>query len=124
MLFALGLVLFFIFYSISKKKPRHLLASLIWLGIIFWFFNSPFFGFSTVSVSREGIDVNYGVLSFKNDRLPLMSPWKIETIPSGLRRMKRVSFIRIGDLESMKVGSGKDLDLLKHIGAAIDDYRD
>lgn len=123
MLIALGVVLFFIFYSFSKKKSKYLLASLIWLVIVLWFFNSPFFGFSTVSVSREGIDVNYGILSLKNDRLPIMSPWKIETIASGLRKMKKVYLIRIGNRESMKVRRGKGLDLLKDIGAVIDECR-
>ena len=123
MLIALGVVLFFIFYSFSKKKSKYLLASLIWLVIVLWFFNSPFFGFSTVSVSREGIDVNYGILSLKNDRLPIMSPWKIETIASGLRRMKKVYLMRIGDRENMKVRRGKGLDLLKDIGAVIDECR-
>ena len=67
--------------------------------------------------------MNYGVLSLKNDRLPIMSPWKIETIASGLRRMKKVYLIRIGDRESMKVRRGKGLDLLKDIGAVIDECR-
>ncbi len=124
MLIALGMVLCFLFYSLIKKKPKHLLASLIWLGIVLWFFNSPFFGFSTVSVNPEGIDVNYGILSLKNDRLPITSPWKIEVMPSGLRKMKKVCLIRIGDRKSMKVRRGKALDLLKEIGATIDEYRD
>ena len=124
MLIALGVVLFFIFYSFSKKKSKYLLASLIWLVIVLWFFNSPFFGFSTVSVNPEGIDVNYGILSLKNDRLPITSPWKIEVMPSGLRKMKKVYLIRIGDRKSMKVRRGKALDLLKEIGATIDEYRD
>ena len=124
MLIALGIVLSFLFYSLIKKKPKHLLASLVWLGIVLWFFNSPFFGFSTVSVNPEGIDVNYGILSFKNDRLSIRSPWEIETLPLGLRKMKRVYRIRIGDRESMKVRRGEGLDLLKGIGLTIDEYRD
>ena len=124
MVVALGIVLFFILYSLIVKKSKYLLASLIWLGIVLWFFNSPFFGFSTVSVSREGIEVNYGILSLKNGLLPITSPWKIETVPSGIRRMKKVSFMRIGDRESMKVRRGKGLNLLKDIGAVIDEYRD
>ncbi len=123
MILALGVVLFFIVYSLSKKNLKYLLASLIWLVMVLWFFNSPFFGFSTVSVSREGIDVNYGILSLKNDRLPIGSPWEIVTSPSGIRRLKKVHLIRIGDRESMKVRRGKGLDLLKDMGAVIDEYR-
>jgi len=124
MLIALGMVLSFLFYSLFKQKAKFLLAALIWLGIVLWFFNSHFFGFSTVSVNPEGIDVNYGILSLKNDRLPIRSPWKIETIPLGLRKMKKVYLIRIGDRESMKVRRGEGLELLKGIGATIDQYRD
>ena len=123
MLFALGIVLIFLSYSLFKKKPKHLAASLVWLGIVLWFFNSPFFGFSTVSINRQGIELNYGVLSLKNDLLPIMSPWKIEAVASGLRKMKKVYFIRIGDRESMKVRRGKGLDLLQNIGTAIDKRR-
>ncbi len=123
MLLALGLVLFFIFYFLAKKKPRHILAAAIWLFIVLWFFNSPFFGFSTVGVNPEGIEINYGVLSLRNDRLPITAPWKIITEPSGIRKLKRVHLIRIGNHESMKVRGLKDLDLLKSIGAAIDEYK-
>ena len=123
MLLVLGLILFFIFYSLKKNKPRHLAASIIWLAIALWFFNSPFFGFSTVAVSPEGIEINYGILSIKNDHLAITSPWKIVTAPTGFHKMKKVHFIRIGTHESMKVRGIKDLDLLKSIGAAIDEYR-
>jgi hypothetical protein len=108
----------------QQKKPKHLLASLIWLGIVVWFFNSPFFGFSTVSVNPESIDVNYGILSLKNDRLPITSPWEIETHTLGLRKMKTAYLIRIGDRKSMKVRRGKGLELLTGIGETIDEYRD
>ena len=123
MLLALGLVLFFILYSLVKKKPKHLLASIIWLAIALWFFNSPFFGFSTVAVSPGGIEINYGILSIRNDHLPITSTWKIVTAPTGFRKLKKVHLIRIGTHESMKVRGIKDLDLLKSIGAAIDEYR-
>jgi len=124
MLFALGLVLFFLFYSLIKKKPKHLLASAIWLVIVLWFFNSSFFGFSTVSVSPEGIEVNYGILSWRNDVLPITAHWEIVTTPSGIRRLRKVHIIKIGNHESMKVRSGNDVNFLKNIGAAIDECRD
>ncbi|EFK09688.1 conserved domain protein [delta proteobacterium NaphS2] len=123
MLLVLGMILFFICYSLMKRKPRHLVASLIWLAIALWFFNSPFFGFSTVAVSPEGIEINYGILSIRNDHLPITAPWKVVTAPTGFRKMKKVHLIRIGNHESMKVRGVKDLDLLKSIGAAIDEYR-
>ena len=123
MLLALGLVLFFLFYSFIKQKPKHLLASAIWLAIGLWFFNSTFFGFSTVAVNPEGIEVNYGILSWRNDSLPIMSHWEIVTTRSGIRRLKKVYLIKIGNHKSMKVRGINDVNLLKNIGAAIDDCR-
>jgi len=123
MLLALGLVVFFLLYSLSKKKPKHLLASIVWLAIVLWFFNSPFFGFSTVAVNPEGITVNYGILSLKNEHLPITSPWKIITTPSGFRKLRKVHRIKIGNHESMKVKSTGDLDLLKDIGMTIEECR-
>ena len=123
MLLALGLVLFFLYYSFIKKKPKHLLASAIWLAIVLWFFNSSFFGFSTVAINPEGIEVNYGILSFRNDSLPITSHWEIITAPSGIRRLRKVYLIKIGNHESMKVRGVNDVNLLKNIGAAIDECR-
>ena len=123
MLLALGLVLFFLYYSFTKKKPKHLLASTIWLAIALWFFNSSFFGFSTVAVNPEGINVNYGILSLRNDTLPITSPWEIVTSPSGIRRLRKVHLIKIGNHESMKVRGVNDVNLLRNIGAAIDECR-
>lgn len=123
MLLALGLVLSFLFYSVIKQKPKHLLASAIWLAIVLWFFNSSFFGFSTVAVNPEGIKVNYGILSWRNDLLPITSRWEIVTTPSGIRKLKKVHFIKIGNHKSMKVRGVNDVNLLKHIGAAIDECR-
>ena len=122
MLFVLGVVVFFLVYSLVKRKPKHLIASLIWIIIVVWFFNSPFFGFSAVSVSPEGIRLNYGILSLRNDLLPIDSLWKVETRFSGLRKMKRLYLIRIADRESMKVRRNEGL-ILEKIGDAIEDMK-
>ena len=119
MLFSLGVVLFFLFRALWRKKIKHAAVFSIWVLIVFWFFNSPFFGFSTVCVNTEGIRLNYGVLSSRNTVLPVDSSWKIETYLSGIRKMKKLYFIRIADHQSMKVRGGK-LSLLKEIGGAID----
>lgn len=123
MLFVLGVVVFFLVFSLVKKKPKHLIASFLWLIIAVWFFNSPFFGFSAVSVSPEGIRLNYGILSLRNDLLPIDSPWKVETRFSGIRKMKKLYLIRIADRESMKVRRNEGLDLLEKIGGAIEDMK-
>ncbi len=120
MLLSLGVVLFIFILSLKKKRQKSVVASLIWIGILFWFFNSSFFGFSAVSVNREGIRLNYGVLSLRNDLLPLNSSWKVEQYFGGLRRMKRLHFLRIGNHESMKVRGGPAMKNLEEIGAAID----
>lgn len=123
MLFVLGVVVFFLVYSLAKKKPKHLIASFLWIIIVVWFFNSPFFGFSAVSVSPEGIRLNYGILSLRNDLLPIDSPWKVETHLSGIRKMKKLYLIRIAARESMKVRRNNGLDLLEKIGGAIEDMK-
>ena len=123
MLLALGAVTSFLVYAIVRKKPKHLIASIIWIMIVLWFFNSPFFGFSAVSVGPEGIRLNYGVLSLRNDLLPSDSSWKIETHFSDIRKMKKVYLIRIGNHESMKVRGNKGQHLLEEIGGTIENLR-
>ena len=90
---------------------------------MFWFFNSPFFGFSAVSVSREGIGLNYGILSLRNDLLPLESRWEVINYFGGIRKMERLHFLKIGDRESMKVKGAEALKNLQDIGSAIDRMR-
>ena len=123
MLLSLGAVIFFLVFALVKKKPKHMVAAFIWLIIVIWFFNSPFFGFSTVTVSPAGIRLNYGILSLRNDLLPPDSPWKIETHFSDIRKMKKVYLIRIADHASMKVKGNKGQSLLEEIGGAIENLK-
>ncbi len=120
MLVSLGAVIFFFAVALVKKLPRHLVAALVWAALVIWFFNSAYFGFSAVSVGPGGIRLNYGVLSLRNDLLPIDSPWKIETAFSDIRKMKKVYLIRIGDRDSMRVRGGEGLALLEKIGKAIE----
>ena len=120
MLISLGAVMAFFAFALVKKKPKHLIAALVWAGIVLWFFNSSYFGFSAVSVGSEGIQVNYGILSLRNDLLPINSPWMIEATFSDIRKMKKVYFIRIGDHESMRVKGSEGRALLERIGGAIE----
>lgn len=120
MLFSVGIVLCFLGRAFFKKNAKHVIVFLIWLCIAVWFFNSPFFGFSKVIVSRRGIEVNYGILSFRNTVLPLDTPWKIETSPTGILKTSKLYYIRIGDHQSMKVKGKKDVDLLNRIGDAVE----
>jgi hypothetical protein len=119
MLCSLGIVLFFLTRSLIKGKIKHIVVFLAWTGVVIWFFNSPFFGFSEVTVSRKGIKVNYGILSFQNKTLPLDTQWKIEASPSGLLKISKVYFLQIGEHQSMKVKGKKDLAFLHRIGDTI-----
>jgi hypothetical protein len=66
--------------------------------------------------------LNYGVLSLRNDLLPIDSPWEIETTFSDIRKMKKVYLIRIRDRDSMRV-RGEGRALLEKIGEAIERHR-
>jgi len=123
MLSLLGIVVSLLANSIIKKKQKHIVVFALWVLLVFWFFNSPLFGFSAVSVSPQGNKLNYGILSFRNDLLPIESEWKVETYMAGIRRNKRLHFISIGDRQSMKVRGAKDLELLKRIGGSIEEMK-
>ena len=120
MLLALGLVVYFILIALKKKSSKHILVSFIWLMAVLWFFNSPLFGFSRVTLGPQGIKIEYGILSFRNETLPIDTSWTIRSHVSGIRRIKRVYTLIIGNHESMRVKSREDLGLLKEIGKTID----
>lgn len=123
MVLALAVVVYFIAAALRKKSPKHIFVSIIWLGVILWFFNSPLFGFSRVTLGPQGIKIEYGILSFRNETVPLDTPWTIESHVSGIRRLKRVYTLKIGNHESMRVKSKKDFELLKEIGKTIDQMK-
>jgi hypothetical protein len=120
MLISLGAVFFLLIHSIIKKKRKHTAVFTIWVVLVLWFFNSTLFGFSAISVGEEGIRLNYGMLSLRNDLLPLESEWKVETYLSGIRKNKRLYLITIGGRQSMKVKGEENLRQLQSIGESID----
>jgi len=123
MVLSLGIVVFFLLRALAKKNIKHGIVFVIWILIILWFFNSPFFGFSQVTVSPDGIQLKYGLLSFRDTVVPIDSRWEIETSLTGLRKMKRVYTIRIGDRRSMRVRWKGGYELLTKIGKAIEEAR-
>jgi hypothetical protein len=123
MSFSLGIVLILLFRSFMKKNVKHVVVFLVWVGIVLWFFNSSFFGFSEVTVSRKAIKLNYGILSFRDETLPLTTQWKIETSPSGILKTSKLYFIQIGEYRSMKVKGKTQLALIRKIGDTIDRLR-
>ncbi len=123
MIFSLSVVVLFLFHAIVRKKLINIVVLSIWVFIVFWFFNSAFFGFSQVSVTPDEIQLEYGILSFKKSVLPLDSHWEIETYFGGIRKMKKLYFLKIAEHQSMKVRGSKKLNLLQEIGAAIDEMK-
>jgi hypothetical protein len=120
MLVSLGVVFCLLIHAIIKKKRKHMAVFAIWVILVLWFFNSTIFGFSAVSVGQHGIRLSYGILSLRNDLLPIDSEWKVETYLSGIRKTKRLYFISIGGRQSMKVKGEDKRRLLQSIGNAID----
>lgn len=123
MLISLGVVFSLLIHAIIKKRPKHTAVFTIWLLLVLWFFNSPLFGFSAVSVSPGGIELNYGILSVRNHLLPLDSEWKVQSYLSGIRKNKQLYLITIGGRQSMKVKGEDKLRLLQSIGKAINRVR-
>ncbi len=123
MLFSLGVVLCLLIHSLYKKKKRHIVALLIWTFLVLWFFNSPFFGFSVVSVSPKGIHLDYGILSIRDVDLPLQTRWEIKSYLSGIKKMQRLYAIKIGDRISMKVKGRDGYALLQEIGESINSMK-
>ncbi len=120
MLFSLSVVAFFLAYFILKRYRKGIILFTIWIFLVIWFFNSPFFGFSLVGVSSKGIRIDYGILSFRNTTLPLNTPWKIESHLTGIRKNRLLYDISIGSYRSMRVRAGKGLQKLKEIGNQIE----
>lgn len=120
MLVSLFIVVGFFIHSIIKKNKKGIFLFTGWIFLVIWFFNSPFFGFSVVGVSKKGIRINYGILSFKNTTMPLNTPWKIESHLAGIRKNRILYNITIGNHKSMSVKSRKGLLKLKSIGSEIE----
>ena len=55
--------------------------------------------------------------------MPIDAPWKIETTFSGIRKTKKLYFLKIGDHRSMKVRGDKDFRFLQAIGRAVDNMK-
>ncbi|MBW1678087.1 MAG: hypothetical protein JRJ79_16180 [Deltaproteobacteria bacterium] len=108
--------------SIRKQKISHIVAVAIWGVIAVWFFNGPFWGFSAVTVSPEGLKVHYGFLSvYRNTTLPVDTHWKIRKYLGGIRKLKNLYFFQLANHQSLKVRGQDKLEAMQALGAAIDD---
>jgi len=107
--------------SILQRKSRHTVAVVLWALIALWFFNSPLWGFSAITVSPDGLKLHYGFLSvFKNTSLPPATSWKIRVYMGGIRKIKRLYYLQLARHNSLKVRGADRLSTLQSVGTAID----
>jgi carbon starvation protein CstA len=106
---------------IRRGQTKYTTAVVIWAVIAFWFFNGPFWGFSAVTVSPEGLKVHYGFLSvYRNKTLPVDTHWKIRKYLGGIRKLKNLYFFELADHQSLKVRGRDKIEVMQALGAAID----
>jgi hypothetical protein len=116
-----GLLLRFV----TQHKFRHATAVGIWALIILWFFNSPLWGFSAVTISPQGLKLDYGFLSIaKNTTLPPDTAWKIHVYLGGIRKLQKLYYFQLTGHKSLKVQGPAGLASLQSLGAAIDRLND
>ncbi|MCK4728192.1 MAG: hypothetical protein KAT27_04660 [Desulfobacterales bacterium] len=117
-----AIIVWLLVRTIRKQNFTHMILVVAWGLIALWFFNGPFWGFSAVTVSPDGLKIHYGFLSvFRNKTLPVHSQWKLRTYMGGIRRMKRLFFFQLPDHRSLKVRGADKFEVMKALGAAIDD---
>lgn len=120
-----ALLAIILFRTLVKGRFRHAAATFVWSAIVLWFFNGPLWGFSSVTVSRAGLRIHYGFLSFyKNTRLPPDTNWEIHVYMGGLRRSKKLYYFQLADHKSLKVRGLEHLAGLQDLGASIDRLND
>jgi hypothetical protein len=116
-----ALILGVLIRCLMRQKASHVVAVLVWAVIALWFFNGPFWGFSAVTVSPDGIKVHYGFLSvFRNTTLPAETKWRVRKYLGGIRKLKNLYFFELKDHQSLKVRGPDKLEVLHAIGEAID----
>ena len=114
MAIGLGVILVLLFLGIKKKNIKQIIVSFVWAGLGLWFFNSSMWGFSTVTIARQGIKLQYGFLSFKNTVIPVNTPWEIKTENAGFPKYRKLYVLKFGDHKSMRL-SAMEYPRLKQI---------
>jgi hypothetical protein len=116
-----AIILVVLLRSMWKHQIKYLIVVAMWGLITLWFFNGPFWGFSAVTVSPEGLKVHYGFLSvYRNTTLPVDTHWKIRKYLGGIRKLKNLYFFQLADHQSLKVRGQDKIEVLQALGAAID----
>jgi hypothetical protein len=105
-----------------RKQLKYTVVAVIWACIALWFFNSPLWGFSAVTVSPNGLQIHYGFLSvFRNATLPVDTHWKIRRYLGGIRKLKNLYYFQLENHQSLKVRGADKVELLQALGGAIDE---
>ena len=116
-----AIILVLLLRSMWKQQIKYLLAVAMWGLITLWFFNGPFWGFSAVTVSPEGLKVHYGFLSvYRNTTLPVDTHWKIRKYLGGIRKLKNLYFFQLANHQSLKVRGQDKIEVMEALGTAID----
>jgi hypothetical protein len=116
-----AIVLVLLIRFVQQGKKSHIVLVVFWGLVALWFFNGPFWGFSAITVSRQGLELHYGFLSFqKNTTLPVDSAWTIRSYRGGIRKLKKLYYFELPGHQSLKVRGEDKLETLKALGAAID----
>jgi hypothetical protein len=106
---------------IKRRDTKYIVLVAFWGCVSFWFFNGPLWGFSAVTVKPQGLQLHYGFLSvFRNTTLPPDSPWKIKKHLGGIRKLKNLRYFSLPGHQSLKVRGEEKFEILKALGAAID----
>jgi hypothetical protein len=117
-----GIIAGLLIRSIRRQKTTHVILVVMWGLIALWFFNGPLWGFSAVTASPEGLEIHYGFLSvFRNVTLPVDTQWRIRRYLGGIRKLKNLYFFELSGHRSLKVRGAGKVEVLKALGAAIDD---
>jgi hypothetical protein len=117
-----AIILALLIRTIRKQNLTHVALVVVWGLIALWFFNGPFWGFSAVTATPEGLEIHYGFLSvFRNTTLPVSTEWEIRRYLGGIRKLKNLYFFELSGHRSLKVRGADKVEVLKALGAAIDD---
>lgn len=118
---AVAIIALLLIRFIMDRKHKQVILVASWGLFTLWFFNAPFWGFSAVTVSQQGLKIDYGFLSvYKNTTLPPDTAWKIHAYMGGIRRIKKLYYFQLAAHKSLKVKGPARLAALQSLGAAID----
>lgn len=104
---ALALVLGLFLLAFLRGKRGTGVLALVWLAGVLWFFNSPLWGFSAISVKPGGVELRYGFLAvLKNTTIRGEPEVRIVSEFARFPQNRKLYWLQIGSRRSMKVDRG------------------